>query len=105
MVFFLAIGHLAVLSLKTLRNLPSSSKYHILNILILLYIYIVLFGPFKIIYFLFYTCMNVNEYYILTVAWSVNKFHYEIYTYTEYKSQTIYTHNTGTHMHATQEAN
>jgi hypothetical protein len=48
--------------------------------------------------------MNVNEYYILTLAWSVNKFHYEIYTYMEYKSQTIYMHNTGTHMHATQEA-
>jgi len=49
--------------------------------------------------------MNVNEYYRLTLAWSVKKLHYEIYTYTEYKSQTIYTHNTGTHMHATQEAN
>jgi len=48
--------------------------------------------------------MNVNEYYTLTLAWSVNKFHYEIYTYMEYKSQTIYMHNTGTHMHATQEA-
>jgi len=49
--------------------------------------------------------MNVNEYYILTLACSVNKFHYEIYTYKEYKSQTIYMHNTGTHMHATQETN
>jgi hypothetical protein len=49
--------------------------------------------------------MNVNECYTLTFAWSVNKFHYEIYTYTDYKSQTIYTNNTGTHMHATQEVN
>jgi hypothetical protein len=49
--------------------------------------------------------MNVNEYYRLTLAWSVKKFHYDIYTYTGYKSQTIYTHNTGTHMHATQDAN
>jgi hypothetical protein len=47
--------------------------------------------------------MNVNEYYILTLAWSVNKFHFEIYM--EYKSQTISMHNTGTHRHATQEAN
>jgi hypothetical protein len=37
--------------------------------------------------------MNVNEYY--TLVWSVNKFHYGIYTYKECKSQTIYTHNTG----------
>jgi hypothetical protein len=36
--------------------------------------------------------MNVNEYYTLT--WSVNKFHYGIYTYMECNSQTIYTHNT-----------
>jgi hypothetical protein len=37
--------------------------------------------------------MNINKYY--TLAQSVNKFHYEIYTYTECKAQTIYTHNTG----------
>jgi hypothetical protein len=99
MVFSLAMGHLAGLSLKTLRNLPSSSKNHIF------YIYIVLLDRLKLYNFFLYTYMNVNEYYILTLAWSVNQFHYEIYTCTEYKSQTIYTHNSGTHMHATQEAN
>jgi hypothetical protein len=99
------MGHLAGLSLKTLRNLPSSSKNHIFNVFILLNIYIVLLDRLKLYNFFLYTYMNVNEYYILTVAWSVNKFHYEIYTYTDYKSQTIYTHNSGTHMRATQEAN
>jgi hypothetical protein len=37
--------------------------------------------------------MNINKHY--TLAQSVNKFHYEIYTYTECKAQSIYTHNTG----------
>jgi hypothetical protein len=37
--------------------------------------------------------MNVNEYY--TLARSVNKFHYGIYTYMECKFQTIYTHKIG----------
>jgi len=37
----------------------------------------------------------MNEYYTLTVAQSVNKFHYEIYTHLECKSQTIYKHYTG----------
>ncbi len=87
--FFLAMGHLAGLSSKTLRNLPSSSKNHILYIFILLHIYIVLLDCLKLYNFFFYTYMNVNEYYILTLAWNVNKFHYESYTYTECKSQTI----------------
>jgi len=39
--------------------------------------------------------MNINRYYTLKLAKSVNKFHYEIYNYTECKSQTIDTHNTG----------
>jgi hypothetical protein len=30
-----------------------------------------------------------------TLAWSVNEFYNGIYTYTECKSQTIYTHNAG----------
>ncbi len=102
---FCSMGHLAGLSSKTLRNVPFSSKSHIFNIFILLHIYIVLLDRLKLYNFYFYTYMNVNEYYILTLALSVNKFHYEICTYKEYKSQTIYTHNTGTHMHATQEAN
>jgi len=37
--------------------------------------------------------MNVNEYYTLILAQSVNKFHYGIYIYMECKSQTIYKHN------------
>jgi hypothetical protein len=48
---------------------------------------------YKYIY-IFYTYTNVNEYYTLTLAQSVNKFHYEMYAYTECKSQTIHTHNT-----------
>ncbi len=103
--FFLAIGHLAVLSLKTLRNLRSSSKNQIFYIFILLHIYIVLLDRLKLYIYIFLHLHECNEYYILTLAWSVNKLHYEIYTYTEYKSQTIYKHNIGTHMHATQEAN
>jgi hypothetical protein len=60
------------------------------------YIYIVLLDCVKLYKFIyFYTYMNVNEYYTLTLAQSVNKFHYEIYIYREFKSQTIYTHNTG----------
>ncbi len=46
--FFLAMGHLAGLSLKTLRNLPSSSKNHIFYIFILLHIYIVLLDHLKL---------------------------------------------------------
>jgi hypothetical protein len=68
--FFLAMGHLASLSFLKLWNLPSSS-----------YIYIVLLDrvkPYKFIYF--YNYKNVNKYYTLTLAQSVNKFHYEIYT-------------------------
>ncbi len=38
--------------------------------------------------------MNVNEYYTLPFAPSVNKTHCGIYTCMECKSQTIYTHNT-----------
>jgi hypothetical protein len=33
--------------------------------------------------FYIYIYTNLNEYYILTLAWSVNKFHYRIYTYTQ----------------------
>jgi hypothetical protein len=36
---------------------------------------------YKYIYFYTYTVLHLH---------GVNKFHYEIYTYTEYKSQTIY---------------
>jgi hypothetical protein len=38
---------------------------------------------------------------ILTLAWSVNKFHYKIYTYTKRKSQTIYMHKTGFNLRLT----
>jgi hypothetical protein len=48
-----------------------------------------------IFYICIYTYMNVNEYYTLPLAQSVNKFHYGIYTYKEWKSRTIYTHKTG----------
>ncbi len=59
------------------------------------YIYIVLLDRVKLYKFIyFYTYTNVNEYCTLTFAQTLNKFHYEIYTYTECKSQTIYTHKT-----------
>jgi hypothetical protein len=34
----------------------------------------------------------------ITLAWSVIKFHYGIYSHTECKSQTIYMHNIDTHF-------
>jgi hypothetical protein len=37
----------------------------------------------------------------ITLAQSVNKFHYGIYIYIKYKSQTIYTHNIGSNMLST----
>ncbi len=43
------------------------------------------YSPFALTY------MNKNKFY--TLAQSVNKFHYGIYTYSECKSQTIYVHN------------
>ncbi len=52
-------------------------------------------------YIYIYTYKNVNEYYTLTLAQSVNEFHYGIYIYIKYKSQTIYKHNIGSNMFST----
>jgi hypothetical protein len=52
-------------------------------------------------YIYFYTYKIVNEYYTLTLAQSVNKFHYGICIYIKYKSQTIYTHKIGPNMLST----
>ncbi len=44
---------------------------------------------------LIYTVLHLHiSYYTLTLARSVNKIHYGIYTYMEGKSQTIYMHDT-----------
>ncbi len=88
-----------------------------ITFLTLLYIYIVLsnhvkfhininmylhlngfIGPrnlYKYINFYTYINTNVNDYYMLTIAHNVNKFHYGIYIYIECKSQTIYMQNIG----------
>jgi hypothetical protein len=108
-LFFLQWAHLAGLSSNTLWNLPSSSKNHIIYIVIYLDFlhsdvksYNFIFFNIYIVYqtswnytniyfftltcFVFYINTNVNEYYTIILARSVNKFHYGIYTYTECKS-------------------
>ncbi len=67
----------------------------------LLYIQIVLHShvkPYKCIGFLHLHCFTQLKINLQTLTQSVNKFHYEIYTSMECKSQTIYKHNTGLYI-------
>ncbi len=60
------------------------------------YIYIYIFLSAYVKLYLFLHLHKCNKFY--TLARSINKFHYGIYTYTECKYQTIYMHNTGSYM-------
>ncbi len=49
---------------------------------------------YKYIYLHSFTLTQIKMNITFTLAWSVNKFQYGIYTHTQCRSKTIYTHNT-----------
>ncbi len=92
MVFFLQW----VIQLAYLQKHYEISPQVKIIFFILFYIYIVLHSHVKsykyihfYIYFVFSNHVKLDKYVYFTLAQSVNKFHYGIYTYTECKFQTL----------------